>query len=176
MLTFERPPMKKFGVTVWLLLISVSCGGPTFTNGVFREGATTFRVGALTTGWDRVNIDGQNDLAWHHAKFQAAIQVNASCDPEMDIPLEALTAHLLIGFTERQIAEQRLVPMDQREALRMILVAKLDGVPRKMALIVLKKDGCVFDFSLIAPPDDHFSRALPHFESLLAGFRSENGR
>jgi hypothetical protein len=168
---------KKTGVTFWLLLVSMSCGGgPTFAHGVFREGERTFRVGALPTGWDRVDVDGQNDLAWYHAKLQAAIQVNASCDPEMDIPLEALTNHLLIGFTERQISEERLVPMDQREALRMVLVAKLDGVPRKMALIVLKKDGCVYDFSLIAPADDHFSVAMPHFESLLAGFRAENKR
>jgi hypothetical protein len=166
--------MKKTAPYVWLLILGFSCGGgSTFNHGFFQDRDEAFRVGILPTPWDRVDIEGQNDLAWYSHTFQSTIQVNCSCDPEMDIPLEALTHHLLIGFTERKISEQRLANMDGREALRSLLSAKLDGVPRKMALAVLKKDGCVYDFSLIGPVDQRFSNALPHFESLLSGFHAE---
>ncbi|MBN1653626.1 MAG: hypothetical protein JXA30_07600 [Deltaproteobacteria bacterium] len=128
----------------------------------------------MNTRWERVFVGDQNDLAWRHPEFNAIIQVNASCSPSMDIPLRALTNHLLIGFTEREIQEQKLLPMAGREALRTHLTAKLDGVPREMVFDVLKKDGCVYDFSLIAPPDARFSRALKDYLSLIAGFRSRS--
>ena len=62
-------------------------------------------------------MNGQNDLAWRHPERGAIIQINASCDPSMDLPLRALTNHLLIGFTEREIRDQQLLPMAGREAL-----------------------------------------------------------
>ena len=100
----------------------------------------------------------------------------ASCDPDLDIPLSSLRNHLLIGFTERELRDERLVPLDSREALRTHLVAKLDGVPREMVLTVLKKDGCVYDFALVAPPGGEFERARGDYERLLAGFHAGGGR
>jgi hypothetical protein len=169
--------MIKTGLIACLFLAVVCCGSDaSYRQGTFRDSEVYYKVGIMSKEWSRIDLEGQNHLAWHNASLQATIQVNASCDPGIDVPLEALTNHLLIGFTERQISEQSLVSMDKREALRTLLVAKLDGVPRKMALMVLKKDGCIYDFSLITPPDEHFAQAFPHFESLLSGFTTERGQ
>jgi hypothetical protein len=90
----------------------------------------------------------------------------------MDVPLKALTNHLLIGFTERKFQEQKLLSMAGRESLRTHLTAKLDGVPREMVFDVLKKDGCVYDFSVVTPPGSRFTRAFQDYLGLVAGFRS----
>jgi len=59
------------------------------------------------------------------------VLVNARCGHDGDdIPLLALTQHLFMNFTERQTVEQKIVPLDGREAMHTILSAKLDGVPR----------------------------------------------
>jgi len=58
---------------------------------------------------------------------------------------------LLMGFTERQKRQSERVLIDGREGLRSLYVAKLDGVARELDLFVLKKDGCIFDLSYIAP-------------------------
>ncbi len=129
-------------------------------------------MGLLNTKWERVYIGGQNDLAWQNRELGGIIQVNASCNPSMDVPLRALTNHLLIGFTERKIQEQKLLPMAGRESLRTHLTAKLDGVPREMVFDVLKKDGCVYDFSVVTSPGSPFSHALQDYFGLIAGFRS----
>lgn len=143
---------------------------------VLVGGETQYRIGELDPGWRRLSVDDQNDLAFHHAQMGAIIQVNATCDPTSDVPLTALTNHLLIGFTDRHIVEQALLPMDEREALRTHVTARLDGVPRELLFYVMKKDACVYDFALIAPPGTNFEHALPEFERFRAGFSTETRR
>jgi hypothetical protein len=173
-------PVAKLFFFAWLAVSSptlvapiLGCSsGPTFSQGLFRDEEASYRVGLLNTKWERVYVSGRNDLAWLNEKLDAIIQVNASCNPSMDVPLKALTNHLLIGFTERNIQEQKLLPMAGRETLRTHLTAKLDGVPREMVLDVLKKDGCVYDFSVVTPPGSRFAPALQDYLGLIAGFRS----
>ena len=62
--------------------------------------------------------------------------------------------------------------MDGREALRTVARAKLDGVPRELELVVLKKDGCVYDFALVAPPGRPFTDAQATFRAMLDSFRT----
>jgi hypothetical protein len=160
-------------LVVLIVALLAGCGGgPAFSAGRFRDEEAGYRVGPLDGSWTPVRVEGQNDLAWQNRRLNAIIQVNASCDPSMDVPLQALIKHLLIGFTERKIRSQQLLPMDGREALRMRLAAKLDGVPRELVLTVLKKDGCVYDFSLIASNPESAGRAVSDYDAVLAGFRS----
>lgn len=162
---------------------AVGCGGgATYSSGVFHDGPVSFRVDALGAPWERVGIGEQNDLAWMHEELAAIAQVNATCDqPDQDVPLQALTRHLLNGFTGYTYPpidpeDLQTVAMDGREAQRTHLVAKLDGVPRELLLVVMKKDDCVYDFALVAPPGERFTRALPDFERLIASFRAEARR
>lgn len=149
------------------------CGGPTFQSGVYRGDEASYRVGELGPGWSRLSVAGQNDLAWHNESLGAIVQVNATCDPGRDVPLTALTNHLFIGFREREILEQQFMPMDAREALRTHAVATLDGVPRELLFVVLKKDDCVYDFALITPPGAAFAGAQPTFDRFVAAFSTE---
>ncbi|MEM9071533.1 MAG: hypothetical protein AAGE52_23705 [Myxococcota bacterium] len=152
------------------LLILVACGGGQYSSGVYENEETRYSLSDPGDGWRRVDVDSHNDLAWRHPQLAAVIQANSSCNPSLDVPLAALTNHLLIGFTEREIATQELVPMDGREALRTVVTAKLDGVPRQLALVVLKKDGCVYDFALVAPPGNPFATASTSYDSMLSSF------
>lgn len=152
---------------------ALGCGGPSLQGNVFVGGETPYRIGELGAGWQRLSLADQNDLAYHHGGMGAIVQANATCDPGSDVPLTALTNHLLIGFTERDIREQRVVPMDEREALRTHVIARLDGVPRELVFYVIKKDDCVYDFALITPPGESFLRAAPDFERFVAGFTTD---
>jgi hypothetical protein len=141
-----------------------------FEGQVYRGPEVSYEVGSLQAGWRRVEVARENDAAWSHGKLASVVQVNASCNPELDIPHEALTGHLMIGFTEREYESQQRVPLAAREALRTHVRAKLDGVPRELLLYVLKKNGCVYDFVLVGPPDERFDRARDDFERLVQGF------
>lgn len=155
------------------LIALLGCGGARLRGNVYTDSEARYRVGPLSSAWSALEVEGQNDLAYHHDAIGALVQVNATCDPDSDVPLTALTNHLLIGFTERDVREQRVVPLDGREALRTHVLARLDGVERELLFVVLKKNDCVYDFSLIAAPGSAYARALPEFEAFLAGFSTE---
>ncbi len=140
---------------------------------IYEGGAARFRIGPLGADWRRLDVADENDLAWHSPRLAAVVQANATCDPDSDIPLVALTNHLLMGFTEREVRSEELVPMDGREALRTHLTARLDGVPRELLLYVMKKDDCVYDLALLTPVGAAFERAMAEFEPFVRGFTTE---
>jgi hypothetical protein len=126
-------------------------------------------VGALDGSWNFLHREGAA-VAFFNPATNAIIESNASCrDDSEAAALEALTNHLLIGYTERHVATQALVTIDQREALHTIIDAKLDGVPMTLDLYVLKRNGCIFDLSLASPPAAHEQLAAP-FAAFVSGF------
>jgi hypothetical protein len=151
-----------------LALGAAGCGGG-LQGDVFHGEGFAFRIGALPESWHRVEIT-HAALAFRDERDGGSIVVNGRCGVDgEDVPLESLTQHLFLRFTEREIADQRVVPFDHREAMRTILTAKLDGVPMKFEVWVLKKDGCVYDLALAAAPA-HFDRGAQEFERFVGAF------
>lgn len=152
----------------WVLSLA-ACQGH-FASGVFSKDGLSYRVSEPGEPWRRVSF-ADNDLAWASPGGHF-IAVNATCEGHEDPPLDVLIQHLLIGFTERVTKERKTFSLDGREALRTDVHAKLDGVERALSLVVLKKNGCVHDFSFIRPlaQEDEY---LPQFEQLVAGFAQE---
>lgn len=162
-------------VTASLALGLAACaGGRGQLRGSLYESAhARYQIGPLGADWRRLDVADENDLAWHSERAAAVIQVNSTCDPDSDIPLVALTNHLLGGFTDREILSEERVPLDGREALRTHVTARLDGVPRELLLYVMKKDDCVYDLALLSPGGASFEGAASEFEPFVRGFTTE---
>jgi hypothetical protein len=147
-----------------LVALSAACS-------VLSKPSTRFKLGELPPGWQPVRL-ADNDVAYSYGDSGHAVAVNAICEDHGDASLEVLTRHLLQGFTERQLLSQETVWLDGREALRSQYLARLEGVPVQLMLVVLKKDYCVYDFSYVAPPG-RLEEHLPAFQSLVEGFHVE---
>lgn len=159
---------------VWsaLLLALVACGGgSSFDGQVYRQGPVAFAVPAVPGGWSRLDVRDAS-LAYQDDAHAATIMVNARCrSADARTPLVALTTQLLIGATEREIAEQKLEPFDGREALHTTLRAKWDGVPMNLDVFVLSKDGCTYDFVRVARQRD----GEDAYEGWVRGFHTLPG-
>ena len=132
-------------------------------------GDVCYRVGALGPGWRLVHQEGAS-IGFFSDGVGAVVEANATCRDDADAaPLGALTRQLLIGYTDRHIQSQETVPLDQREALRTRVQAKLDGVPMVLDLFVMKRNGCIFDLSYAAPPDG-YARGADDFARFVGGF------
>lgn len=143
-------------------LLAVAGCGAGLRGDVYRGDRFAFRIGPVPPGWRRIQVS-HAALAFRDDAGGGTIAVNARCGADgEDVPLAALTQHLFMRFTEREVVKQVVVAMDRREAMRTVAQAKLDGVPMKFDVWVLKKDGCVYDLDYMAPP--------PRFESGVAGF------
>jgi hypothetical protein len=127
-----------------------ACSTSHFDGQVFRKGAVAFRLQHLPPTWRHIEIS-DTALAFRDDENAATVAINGRCGKDAeDVPLQSLTQHLFLQFTERQLEDQELFPLDGREALRTEMVAKLDGVRKHFHVVVLKKDGCVYDFLQIA--------------------------
>jgi hypothetical protein len=132
-----------------------------------------FRAGQVPAGWRRIEDDGSL-LTFRDAGRDLLITVNGRCGKDGDdVPLVALTQHLFVYFTDRNVIEQRNVTLDGRDALRTELSAKLDGVARHLIVYVMKKNGCVYDFILIGAPDVN-AASKAEFDNFVLGFSTQS--
>lgn len=155
-------------LAVVAVVSSAGCAGG-LSGDVYRGEGFAFRIGPLGDGWRRVAVS-QAALAFRDQVDGGTVVVNGRCGVDgEDVPLDALTHHLFMRFTAREILEQGVVPFDKREAMRTVIRAKLDGVPMKFAVWVLKKDGCVYDLAYMASPA-RFDRGAPQFDRFVRGF------
>jgi hypothetical protein len=132
-------------------------------------GHVCYVVGPLDGNWRMVHLQSAG-AGWFNNVAGAIIESNATCRDDAEAaPLKALTRELLVGYTERQFLDEQLVRMQAREALRTQLIARLDGVPMRLEIYVLRRNGCVFDLAYAAPPRS-FAVAEPDFARFVAGF------
>jgi hypothetical protein len=147
---FESIPVVRT-LLLALACLSVSCGGTRFDGQVFRNDELAFRVNRVPSAWRQVEARGAL-LVFRDDSVPASIAINGRCGKDGDdVPLESLTHHLFLSFTERSVENQVRIPLARREALVTQMIAKLDGVTKRYSVVVLKKDGCVYDFFHVAP-------------------------
>ncbi len=158
-------------IAVAVALVAMACASTSFEGGVFRGHGGAFRVVPLPAAWRRVELPAA-DLAFHDDGHDASVLVNSRCGrTDLDAPLSALTAHLLMGTTDRQPLREETVAFDEREARHTVVSARLDGVRMEFDIYVLKKNGCVFDLVYVAPPTASADGAAA-FEAFARGFHT----
>jgi hypothetical protein len=156
-----------------ILLVASACQtGGGLSGDTYRDGLVSYRIGTLSPDWGRVRVaDGQ--VAFHHPGG-GSILANANCQPRQDVSLDVLTNHLLFGIEDRREESRVRFQLDGRMALRTRLDGTLDGVPISLDLVVLKKDGCIYDLGLAAAPSV-FPQRRPDFERFVRGFARLEG-
>ena len=155
----------------------VGCGGAaarSFDGTTYRDGPVAFQIATVPSSWRLVEVTDAS-LAYRDETHGASILVNARCRrPDEGTPLLALTNHLLIGSTEREMLAQDTEPFDGREALHTKMRAKWDGVPIAFDIYVSKKDGCIYDFVYMGDPTA-YEEGTRDFEGFVRGFKTLRG-
>jgi hypothetical protein len=172
-MTVWKSATAALALLVGALLLLPGCGGASFNGQKFQGNGMAFRVGPVPPGWRRIDV-GHALVAFRDDDAEATIALNGRCNKDGDdVPLSALTHHLFLMFTHRNIINQRTLPMDGRRAMRTELVAELDGVPKRFIVYVLKKDSCVYDFIHIAAVNAPESSTTA-FERFVKGFATSS--
>jgi len=162
---------RTFLAILVLWALASGCSHPELRGGVFSKPNVRYRIGELPPPWHRVSLH-DNDIAWTLPDDGHSIAVNSTCQSYEDAPLPVLTRHLLVGFTDPQLLGQQTAMLDGREALHSRCQAKLDGVPVELQMVVMKKNGCVYDFMYVSPAG-RFDERSGDFERMMQQFKSE---
>lgn len=161
------------GILLATLVMPACAGGWKGSGDIYRKADSdeaTFRFGLPGSDWEPVREKG-SQVAWAHRNLPALIQLQAQCERHGDSSLEQFTDHLHIDFREWKVVSQKPEQFAGRDALRTTVDASLDGgYTMKFELLVLKKNGCLFDLHLMAAPSA-FDQARPAFEQVAAGFQ-----
>jgi hypothetical protein len=160
---------------LWVVVVGTAGCTSTGLNGnVFRNGGVAFEVGPIPSHWRAIESPSEESelasFAFRDDRAHVTIGGTGRCGRDGDdVPLHALTQHLTLGFTDRSGETEQPLTLDGRAALRTELQANLDGVPKNLVFVVIKKDECVYDFWRIADSADRD----PHdFENFVRGFRT----
>lgn len=153
---------------VVVLLVGCAHGEGRYSGGRYQSKELEYRVGDLPDGW-RVGSRKPADVAFFLRKRGATIYVDNSCRRYTDASLTVLANHLFYGFDEVEVLEQETFELDGREALRRIVLARLDGVRVQLGVTVLKKNHCIFDLVLLAPRGE-FDGVYPVYEDFVDSF------
>ena len=129
----------------------------------------TFSFALPPKGWKPAKEKGAQVL-WVHESMPALIHLRAQCEMHGDSSLESFTDHLRIDFREWKLLSQEPTTVAGRDAMHSIILASIDGgVETQMELIVVKKNGCLFDLQYIAAPED-FERGRAAYQQVVADF------
>jgi len=161
--------LRLTGLLALSLALSAGCAWRPASARAICSGVDCYETGSLGSEWQ--SIKREDGLAgFFNSTSGGVILSNANCRDDAEAaPLSSLTAHLLVGYTERHERSSGLVAIAGREALRSVIDANLDGVPVVLDLYVMKRNGCIFDLSYAAPPASYDS-GLADFQRFIEGF------
>ena len=143
-----------------------------------RSGAAAeaphYATGAPGTGWT-AQAPGGADHAWSHPGLRATIYADANCAERFeDGELTDLLTHISFGIARGAPLRDEPLRLDNRAAHARAWAGALDGVAVHVGAAVTKKDHCVYDFVVIAPPEG-FDAAWGAFVRVLEGFSTRGG-
>ncbi len=164
------------GVLATSLLMSACAGWRDYGNTYYaRKSADreeSYSFGLPSDAWRPVHDVNEIQVAWINADLDGVglIELHAQCDEQGDSSLHQYTDHLRIDWDDWTVLEQAEVTLIDRAALRTVVDAKLDGIPRRNELWVVKKNGCLFDLRYSAGASD-FAAGQADFAAVVRGFR-----
>lgn len=162
-----RESLQRMFLFCWLsgaLIGGSACVSSHWQAGRFDDGQVHYALPEPGDGWQRLRLDTAN-AAWRNPAKRAAILVNSHCVGVEDASLHVLSRHLLMGMENTEILSESQRTIAGRAALETSARGTLDGVPRQLQLLVLKKDGCVYDLVLEGNPAN-FDDSLPAYARL----------
>lgn len=163
--------MRSWALSVALCLIVLPLVGCAGRQASRLEGRYT--LGDPGDGWRSVRPGGA-DFAWYNESLRATLYGDSNCAGRYeDGRLPDLAKHLTVGIADEEIVFEETHSLAGREAYTARRRGQLDGVAVEVGVTVLKKDACVYDMVLIAPPGAPFEAAWSDFRGAVSDFETK---
>ena len=133
---------------LFFLLTSCSVTGP------LREdrSASNFTFPEPVNGWKVLPPSEGAQRLYQHLSTGSVLSVSSLCDRYATAPLNRLVRNPLTPLGAYKELESKKLRIADRDAEEVYVSGSLDGVKVEVVMVVLRKNECVFDFSLQASP------------------------
>jgi len=126
------------------------------------------------SAWQPLEDKADADNAWVHKKTGATLAVRSLCRRYEHLSLQALSQNLVNTLQDVEIESQDPLAVAGRSALSTRFKGTIDGVTIQNRLVVVRKDHCIFDFTL-SQLGSLSSEVQDDFGKFLESFRYEGG-
>jgi len=104
---------------------------------------------SLPKSWKELSSRGESDRAYQTPSGKKVV-VTTYCDRNKEASLKVLTRQILIGSRNIKILQEESFSIEGGAGLFTYAQATSEGAPFFLGLAIVKKQGCVFDFSLLS--------------------------
>ncbi len=111
----------------------------------------------------------QADGAWQSPSTGNSISFFSDCKANT-LPLKVIRTNTFSGVEALKVIDEVIINYNDREALRSIVLGKMEGVPIKINLIIFKKNMCTYSLSYIALIDQ-YNKELTNFTKFTESFK-----
>ena len=157
---------NKFYIVLSFLL--VGCINLPFGNAK-KERSEVISVTAPTTPYEK-STSKHVDQGWIHSKNGTTISYLSDCSDSPDVSLRQMELTALTGLYNLKVLDQQDLFFSERKALRTKAQGDVDGVVVNVDLLVTKKNGCRYTFTMTGFPQS-FAQAQNDFNQFLKGVR-----
>ena len=160
-----------------LFLTALACGfiGACSLTGPVRDDPKAAGVNFETPNaarWENLKDRADADHAWVNQKSGATLAVRSVCGRYEHLSLRALSQNLINIVQDPETQSEQDLTLAGRAALSTTFKGNVDGVEIQSRLVVVRKDTCIFDFTLselpVITPD-----VMKDFDTFLTSFRYE---
>lgn len=150
-----------------LLLTLLACMPASYRIAKALEGR--YDTGQPGAGWV-TSKPGGADKAWYNEALGASIYADSNCGPRyQETRVEDLATELIIGLKDSTTDIEQVRAIGNREGILRAHTGSLDGVPVRLAVAVVNRDACTYDFVYIAQIGT-FDDGYADFEKVMDGF------
>lgn len=158
------------GVVVFLVLgatLLTSCMPSSYRQARKLEGR--YQSGEPGNGWKRVAAGGA-DNAWFNEDIGASIYTDSNCGPRyQESRVEDLATELVAGIFDLTTERDELLNIGDRQGVLRVHHGTLDGLTVALAVGVVNRNTCNYDFTYIATPET-FERGWDAYLAVINGF------
>ena len=155
---------------LFLLAIAGLCSCSFLTGSDPDPKNSKFKIDFHLPGWMKIDPD-HSDTAYRHKISKSILLANSTCKKYDTTSLESLADNLFAGIDELKTGTGERIPYAGREAFRISAEGKMDGVPIYLLVVTLKRDQCIYDFSLVSPNKEAHQKETADFERFLSSAR-----
>jgi hypothetical protein len=135
---------------------------------VYRDPQDRFSIQRPAARWHSYPVEGAA-LAFRSPELSGALGLRVDCSSPEPGPLLAVARHLFFGLSQAEIAFREPLVLSGASGMRTRLRARLDDRPVEVDGITVRRQGCLYDFMYVAPPD-RFDRGRADFDAFVASW------
>ena len=167
--TLKSPTKKLLVMLPFILLMIAGSACAIFGNSDPRaEKSKEYKIDFSDTLWTQISPD-LADLAYLNNATGSIITSNSQCKKYEKSTLDQLADNVVrgSGLEGIEVIEKKETTFSERDAIDMTVQGKIDGIKSFIRLLTLKKNRCVYDFTLISNSEKSFRRDQKNFEAFL---------